>query len=174
MLYLDCVGGFTKATCKKIALDYTHSHTHTHMHTHKSACISDGIWISSVAGSDVHFPVLLLYYSYVGCQHWGRVKGAWTSLYISLEPPVNYFIIKSFKSRHDSTVNLHVPVTCFYNYQLLANLVSFGSSTLTSSWYYSEAIPRHHSICIHQHFSKRTFIFINNHNSVNNFCVVGI
>ena len=43
MLYLDCVGGFTKATCKKIALDYTHSHTHTHMHTHKSACISDGI-----------------------------------------------------------------------------------------------------------------------------------
>ena len=27
--YLDCSGGYTKATCKKIALDYTHTHTHT-------------------------------------------------------------------------------------------------------------------------------------------------
>ena len=25
ILYLDCGGGYTKAACKKIALDYTHS-----------------------------------------------------------------------------------------------------------------------------------------------------
>lgn len=35
------------------------------------------------------FLVLILRYSYVRYQHWGRVKGARTSQYISLELPVN-------------------------------------------------------------------------------------
>ena len=56
------------------------------------------------------------------------MKGAWTFLYISLEHPVNCFIINSFKSRHDSIVNLHVPITCFYNYNLWLILVHFRAS----------------------------------------------
>ena len=117
-------------------------HTHTHTHTHvASACISDGIWTSSVGGTDVHS------HSHAGCQHWGRVKGAWTFLYISLDRPMNCFIIKSFKGRHDSIVNLPVPITCFYNYQFMADLVSslprppFHSSNPTlNSWELSKQV----------------------------------
>ena len=38
ILYLDRGGGYTEATCKKTALDHTHTHTHL-----TSACISDGV-----------------------------------------------------------------------------------------------------------------------------------
>lgn len=114
--YLDCSGGYTKATCKKIALDYTHTHTHKQV---TSACISDRIWISSVDGTDVHS------HSHGGCQHWGRLKGAWTFLYVSLERAMNCFVSKSFKSRRDSVVNLHVTTTCFHNSQFMADLGSF-------------------------------------------------
>ena len=83
-------------------------HANTHKHIHRSVCIILEIWICSKDRTNVNYLVLiLLNCSCITCLYLGRLgKYDKTSLYISLQPPVNQ---KLFQNKlMDSTESQNV------------------------------------------------------------------